>query len=150
MPATNPKEAAINWDQKTQMGVAKYLAKIPQMRQNYALGLERFWGVSPGSATIEAYNASVNGQAAQRLAQNTQRKAQQGLANWFVADVGVDAPPPCPADLDGDGTIAVPDLLLLLAVWGLDPGGPPDFDGDGAVAVPDLLLLLAAWGPCPS
>ena len=49
MPATNPKEAATNWEQKTQMGVAKYLAKIPQMRQNYALGLERFWGVSSSS-----------------------------------------------------------------------------------------------------
>ena len=75
--------------------------------------------------------------------------SQQGLDNWFVDDVGVDAPPPCPADLDGDGSVAVPDLLLLLALWGLNPGGPPDFDGDGAVAVPDLLLLLAAWGPCP-
>ena len=55
----------------------------------------------------------------------------------------------CPADLGGNGIVDVPDLLLLLSVWGLDPGGPPDFDGDGVVAVPDLLLLLAAWGPCP-
>ena len=31
MPAANPKEAATNWERKTQMGVAKYLAKIPQM-----------------------------------------------------------------------------------------------------------------------
>ncbi len=55
----------------------------------------------------------------------------------------------CPADLGGNGAVDVPDLLLLLSVWGLDPGGPPDFDGDGVVAVPDLLLLLGAWGPCP-
>ena len=54
----------------------------------------------------------------------------------------------CPADLDGDGAVAVPDLLALLAAWGTDPGGPPDLDGDGAVAVPDLLALLASWGPC--
>ncbi len=26
---------------------------------------------------------------------------------------------------------------------------PPDFDGDGVVAVPDLLTLLAAWELCP-
>ena len=58
-------------------------------------------------------------------------------------------PQPCPWDVDGSGTVTVPDLLLLLASWGLDPGGPPDFDGDGVVAVPDLLQLLAAWGPCP-
>ncbi len=56
---------------------------------------------------------------------------------------------PCPWDLDGDGTVAVPDLLALLAAWGTNPGGPPDFDGDGLVAVPDLLKLLANWGPCP-
>ncbi len=28
------------------------------------------------------------------------------------------------------------------------PVCPPDIDGDGVVAVPDLLTLLAAWGPC--
>ena len=55
----------------------------------------------------------------------------------------------CPWDVSGDGSVSVPDLLLLLAVWGLDPSGPPDFDGDGIVAVPDLLVLLANWGPCP-
>ena len=55
----------------------------------------------------------------------------------------------CPWDLDTDGTVAVPDLLALLAAWGTDPGGPPDFDGDGMVAVPDLMALLAKWGPCP-
>ncbi len=52
-------------------------------------------------------------------------------------------------DIDGDGSVNVPDLLALLAAWGTDPGGPPDFDGDGTVAVPDLLALLAAWGQCP-
>ncbi len=55
--------------------------------------------------------------------------------------------PACPADLDGDLTVAVPDLLTLLAAWGTNPGGPPDFDGDGSVDVPDLLALLANWGP---
>ena len=54
----------------------------------------------------------------------------------------------CPLDLNGDGSVNVPDLLTLLANWGLDPGGPPDFNGDGAVNVPDLLALLAGWGPC--
>ena len=56
---------------------------------------------------------------------------------------------PCPADMDGDNVVAVPDLLTLLGAWGTNPGGPPDLDGDGTVAVPDLLQLLAAWGPCP-
>ncbi len=51
--------------------------------------------------------------------------------------------------MDGDGFVIVPDLLVLLAAWGTNPGGPPDLDGDGIVAVPDLLILLAAWGACP-
>lgn len=56
---------------------------------------------------------------------------------------------PChPADLDGDGAVRVPDLLLLLGAWGPNPGHPADFDGDGEVRVPDLLFLLEAWGPC--
>ena len=53
---------------------------------------------------------------------------------------------PCPADLDGSGTVAVADLLLLLAAWG---DQEPDLDGDGEVGTGDLLALLAAWGACP-
>ncbi len=56
---------------------------------------------------------------------------------------------PCPADLDGNGSVGVSDLLSLLASWGPCKGCPADFDGDGDVGVPDLLVLLANWGPCP-
>ncbi len=56
---------------------------------------------------------------------------------------------PCPADLDGRGSVAVADLLALLAAWGPNPGHPADLDGNGTVDVVDLLALLAAWGPCP-
>ncbi len=69
------------------------------------------------------------------------------LVNLYAR--GFAAQPPCPADLDGDGTVAVADLLALLGAWGPNPGHPADLDGDGSVAVPDLLVLLAAWGPCP-
>ena len=55
----------------------------------------------------------------------------------------------CSADLDGDSSVGILDLLALLAAWGTDPGGPPDFDGDGNVGILDLLTLLADWGPCP-
>ncbi len=54
-----------------------------------------------------------------------------------------------PADLDGDGSVGVTDMLGLLGAWGTNPDGcPPDFDGDGTVAVTDFLQLLASWGPC--
>ncbi len=55
----------------------------------------------------------------------------------------------CSADLDGDGLVGTPDLVLLLGAWGTDPGGPPDFDGDGNVGTADLIELLGNWGACP-
>ena len=60
-------------------------------------------------------------------------------------------PPPCPADLDGDGSVGGADLATLLADWGDGPGsgGPSDLDGDGVVGGADLAVLLASWGPCP-
>ncbi len=54
-------------------------------------------------------------------------------------------------DLDGDGTVGVRDLLILLSSWGPCPGPPADcaadLDGSGNVGIADLLLLLSAWGP---
>ncbi len=55
----------------------------------------------------------------------------------------------CPADLDRNGSVGVPDLLSLLASWGPCKGCPADFDDNGEVGISDLLVLLAKWGPCP-
>ena len=55
----------------------------------------------------------------------------------------------CPADLDGDSTVGILDLLALLAAWGPNPGHHADVDSDGTVDIFDLLTLLASWGPCP-
>jgi hypothetical protein len=52
----------------------------------------------------------------------------------------------CDADLTGDETVDVSDLLALLSNWGT--AGEADFDGDGVVGVGDLLLLLGGWGEC--
>ncbi|MBT6283488.1 MAG: hypothetical protein HOJ00_08940 [Phycisphaerae bacterium] len=81
------------------------------------------------------------------------------VGGWNDAAVGtgqllVDGPEgdcggtPCPADLDGDGTVAVADLLLVIDQWGAI-GGPADITGDGIVDVSDLLELVGTWGPCP-
>ena len=55
------------------------------------------------------------------------------------------------ADLDGDSTVAVTDLLNLLANWGSCVKGCclADLDIDGTVGTNDLLILFANWGPCP-
>lgn len=55
----------------------------------------------------------------------------------------------CPSDIDGDGSVAISDMVALLEAWGTNPGSPSDLDGDGTVAMADLLLLVSDWGPCP-
>ena len=57
-----------------------------------------------------------------------------------------DTESPCQGDLDGNGQVAVDDILELLSQWGGD--GSADLDGDGQVAVDDVLLMLQQWGPC--
>lgn len=51
-----------------------------------------------------------------------------------------------PADLNGDGSIGVDDLLLLLSDWG-GSGAAADLSGDGTVGIADLLAMLAHWDP---
>lgn len=62
------------------------------------------------------------------------------------------APPACPADLNGDGSIGPADLGIMLGSWGTPGCGgspcPADLNGDGSVGAADLGALLGAWGPC--
>ncbi len=53
-------------------------------------------------------------------------------------------------DLNGDGSVGVADLLVMLGAWGpcgapCPPSCPADVDGDCQVAVTDLLVVLANW-----
>ena len=63
-----------------------------------------------------------------------------------IDDLEVSFQFPCPADLDGDGTVGGSDLASLLASWGRS--GAADLDGDGLVLASDLAALLGAWGAC--
>lgn len=80
---------------------------------------------------------------------------------WLVFDYGAGQPAqseatawieatllgsPCPADLDGDGSVGPGDLATLLGAWG--SGGPADLDADGSVGPGDLATLLGSWGAC--
>lgn len=57
---------------------------------------------------------------------------------------------PCPADLDGDGTVGGADIAILLGQWGSSgKGASGDLVQDGAVNGADLAALLGAWGACP-
>jgi hypothetical protein len=53
-----------------------------------------------------------------------------------------------PADLDGNGSVGIGDMLQLLSIWGpCPPKGPclGDLDCDGEVGVTDFLHLLSRW-----
>ena len=65
----------------------------------------------------------------------------------MIATITVEPMVICPADVTGDGTIDVLDLLAVIAAWG-ELGGPADVDGSGIVDVLDLLEVISAWGPC--
>ena len=69
--------------------------------------------------------------------------SSQHIAKWIVC---VDI---IPGDLDGDGSVGVKDLLILLGSWG--PCADcndciADLDDDCTVGVADLLILLENWG----
>ena len=51
-----------------------------------------------------------------------------------------------PGDVNGDGTVNVDDLLVVISQWGPCSGCSGDITGDGVVGVDDLLVILAHWG----
>lgn len=55
---------------------------------------------------------------------------------------------PCPADLDGNGSVGPEDIGLLIAAWGSGDVAA-DLDGDGMVDGFDLAYILGGWGACP-
>lgn len=78
--------------------------------------------------------------------------ADTGAGTAPIVDRGaherqVPPPPPCPADLNGNGSVDAADLAVLLNAWG--GSGVGDLDGNSIVNAADLASLLNAWGPCP-
>ncbi len=69
----------------------------------------------------------------------------RGKAYLIAGNIG----PAILGDIDGDGTVGVKDLLLLLGAWGRCADCddcPADLDDDCSVGVKDLLILLGNWG----
>jgi len=52
----------------------------------------------------------------------------------------------CFGDIDGDYSVAIPDLLPLLTAYGCVEGCSIDLNGDGLTTVIDLLALLTVFG----
>lgn len=73
---------------------------------------------------------------------------ETGVTQGWVAYLG---PPPCPADLDGDGAVGLEDLEIVLRYYGAADPFPfqGDFDADRDIDVQDLATLLTSFGqPC--
>lgn len=70
--------------------------------------------------------------------------ANHGGPDAFV--MRLDVAEPCPADLDGDGTVGIGDFLVVLGAWG---GAGGDTNDDGTTDILDFLAVLGGWGPCP-
>lgn len=64
-------------------------------------------------------------------------------------DAGVSMRPACPADVNVDQFVGVPDLLAIINSWGQCLACWSDVNGDGFVGVPDLLAAINSWGMCP-
>jgi hypothetical protein len=52
------------------------------------------------------------------------------------------------ADINGDGSVNVIDLLIIISNWDAEGSSEGDVDGDGIVGIQDLLLLIGAWSDC--
>jgi hypothetical protein len=72
------------------------------------------------------------------------------LDGWYREhdNMFLECPPPCPADLDGNGTVDFNDYMILVQNWGPAEGSPADLNDDGLVNYEDLILMLDAWGGC--
>ncbi len=70
-----------------------------------------------------------------------------GLHVPSIADV-VEPPAGVPGDIDGDGSVAFADFLILSNNFGnmVDAGTGGDIDGDGSVAFADFLILSNNFG----
>ncbi len=73
-----------------------------------------------------------------------------GNGNQPIVDMGAYEFQGTSCDLNGDGSVGILDLLILLGSWGPCPDPPDacpaDLNGDGNVGILDLLILLANWG----
>ena len=53
----------------------------------------------------------------------------------------------CPADLNDDQIVNVDDVLLVIAAFGQN-SSTADVDGNGTVDILDILLVIEGWGTC--
>jgi len=70
----------------------------------------------------------------------------EGLDNNCDSVIDGDELVPCTGDVNGDGSITVADILVILSEFGCTINCDADVDGDGAVTVSDVLVVLSLFG----
>jgi hypothetical protein len=64
-----------------------------------------------------------------------------------ILSASIDCGSGCPADLDGDGSVSVQDLIVVILAFGTDDAAA-DIDGNGIVDAADIVALITSWGEC--
>lgn len=96
-----------------------------------------------------AENASNHGQFVSCVAHLTNTWKHEGLISGRDKGQIQRCAAKAPADLNSDGFVGVPDLLVLLGAWSSPLEAWQDVEGDGHVGTGELLRLLGAWGSLP-
>lgn len=116
-----------------------------------ATGNVRITPVGTGSAVLAvAVTALSDGGAAHRSALQPQLLGARGAPGDLVdlAVPTVTPPPACPGDCDGNGTVAINELItgvnIALGAAALDTCAAFDGDGDGTVAINELIAAVNA------
>ncbi|MCC6359404.1 MAG: hypothetical protein IT450_11735 [Phycisphaerales bacterium] len=132
--------------------VGAYQSEITQpfQRRGYAV-LYHMTGSDPGAGTIitasdgephDLFGWHVGLSGDEAVITAPMETTNQGAAYVYRG-----VAPPCPADIDGDGSVGLPDLAALLSNFGSLGGGlSGDLDADGDVDLADLAVLLGAFG----
>lgn len=72
-----------------------------------------------------------------------------GFSNGDPSQYRVSFDTGCIGDIDGDSTVGVSDLLIVIDEWGrCQPDCSGDVTANGSVGILDLLQVLKHWGSC--
>jgi hypothetical protein len=100
-----------------------------------------------GESPVIVLGGDVDGDAIDDLVTVTSGSGVNSSARPSVTTRRAIVENPCPADLDGDGSVGIHDLLIVIDLWGTDDADA-DLDGNGQVGITDILVVIDNWGGC--
>jgi hypothetical protein len=120
----------------------------------YATGdIEFRYGALEGSPPLTATTGVENSAGTAGTSVDSATLGTGSTCRHFTFVPGPACGVQCPADINGDHTVGVADLLTVISAWGPCPAPPApcpaDLNHDGTVGVADLLTVISSWGACP-